>query len=54
MATALVKKIYFYRPHRSWEKALNENTNGLIRQYFSYKRIPATSAIRKYARFKMS
>ena len=34
VAKAPGAKTYFCRPYRSWEKGLNENTNGLIRQYF--------------------
>ncbi|OSI11343.1 IS30 family transposase [Neisseria canis] len=34
IAQALEAETYFCRPYRSWEKGLNENTNGLIRQYF--------------------
>ena len=27
-------EFYFARPYHSWERGLNEHTNGLIRQYF--------------------
>lgn len=27
-------KVYFAQPYHSWERAINENTNGLIRWYF--------------------
>jgi len=31
---ALEAKVYFAHPYSSWERGLNENTNGLLRQYF--------------------
>lgn len=34
MATDLKARIFFAHPYASWERGLNENTNGLIRQYF--------------------
>lgn len=34
IAQALNADCYFAHPYASWERGLNENTNGLIRQYF--------------------
>jgi transposase, IS30 family len=39
MAEALDADVYFAKPYHSWERGLNENTNGLVRQYFP-KKIP--------------
>lgn len=34
IARCLSAKVYFAHPYCSWERGLNENTNGLLRQYF--------------------
>ena len=38
LAKQLEAKFYFAHPYASYERGLNENTNGLIRQYFPKKR----------------
>ncbi len=34
VAKAIGCKAYFAKPYHSWERGQNENTNGLLRQYF--------------------
>ncbi len=37
VASKLRARFYFAHPYASWERGLNENTNGLVRQYFPKK-----------------
>lgn len=37
ITAALDATVYFANPYHSWERGLNENTNGLVRQYFPKK-----------------
>jgi IS30 family transposase len=37
IAKGLQARVFFAHPYASWERGLNENTNGLVRQYFPKK-----------------
>ena len=34
VSSSLAAEFYFAQPYHSWERGLNEHTNGLVRQYF--------------------
>jgi IS30 family transposase len=42
-------RVYFAHPYHAWERAINENTNGLLRQF-----IPKKSDLRKWNQQKLS
>jgi IS30 family transposase len=42
IARDLRAEVYFAHPYSSWERATNENMNGLVLQYFPKKRSFAT------------
>jgi IS30 family transposase len=46
LAEALSIDIFFAHPYHSWERGLNEHTNGLIRQYLP-KKVPFDSLTQK-------
>lgn len=50
IAETLDAKVYFAHPYHAWERGLNENTNGLIRQYFP-KKTPFLNITKDQTRF---
>ncbi len=52
IAQQLNTRFFFAHPYASWERGLNENTNGLIRQYFP-KKTDFTMITKKQVQFVM-
>ncbi|MDP0588649.1 MAG: IS30 family transposase [Candidatus Endonucleobacter bathymodioli] len=54
ISKALSAEVYFAHPYSSWERGLNENTNGLLRQYFpkntDFKKVEQIEVRRALAR----
>jgi len=50
LARTLGTKVYFAHPYHSWERGLNEHTNGLIRQYLPKNRPLANLTARELAK----
>ena len=50
ISESLEVQTYFARPYHSWERGTNENTNGLVRQYFPKKTDFATLSEEDVAR----
>jgi transposase, IS30 family len=49
LSFSLKAQFFFAHPYASWERGLNENTNGLVRQYFP-KRTELSDITRRKSR----
>jgi len=47
IASAMGAKVFFAHPYHSWERGLNEHTNGLLRQYLP-KKLPLDNLTHKH------
>jgi IS30 family transposase len=50
LGAAIGAQVYFAHPYHSWERGLNEHTNGLLRQYLPKKRPLDTLTAKQLAR----